>query len=426
MRYPSTVDRNIYLAYIRKEDVFKKCDQLLNSINLNWDFDYPKSLAEICLKTIADNWSSFPLFSEIIVCENRCLLADILDVESLPLAELCNHVRDDAFWKRMFIVKWPNLIKNINCEKLWIEIYIEKYLSESIESLKPSDYNVEVMKSLIELCSPFVKCLKIDHLEAAIESNEPANDHIPFDVILEHLSELKYLSITFDCKTINTQFYLGCTTITDNDIKKFVTGLAHTDLYEFEFHSSKLNAIMLTQIGRALDKSSSLTKISLGNCRFGDAGLLAFSRVLSHDSLPNIKHIMLTSHGAKLLANILRRRKIETIDLKLNPILAEGALHILALVNIVDLVSLNLSSCSFDRSIEEGLIYVLKQNKTLRNLNLSTNKLGDALGIKIFETLKNNFTLRKFDIRNTEINFATKCDIDTMILENREKNNKLS
>lgn len=69
MRYPNTVDRNIYLAYIRKENVMtlKKNQQqqkqqpkqpILDAINLNWDLNYPESLVELCIKTIAENWAS--------------------------------------------------------------------------------------------------------------------------------------------------------------------------------------------------------------------------------------------------------------------------------------------------------------------------------------------------------------------------------
>jgi hypothetical protein len=72
MRYPSAVDRNIYLAYIRKESASshgKKNEaqqqqqqdnqqQILDAINLNWDLNYPESLVELCIKVIAENWSS--------------------------------------------------------------------------------------------------------------------------------------------------------------------------------------------------------------------------------------------------------------------------------------------------------------------------------------------------------------------------------
>lgn len=58
MRYPNTIDKNIYLAYIRKENLFKDGEQILDAINLNWDLNFPESLVEICIKTIAQNWSS--------------------------------------------------------------------------------------------------------------------------------------------------------------------------------------------------------------------------------------------------------------------------------------------------------------------------------------------------------------------------------
>ena len=128
---------------------------------------------------------------------------------------------------------------------------MEKYFAESLENLSPIDYNVEKMKFLIELCNPFVKTLTINHLEAAPQSyNDSLSDHISFDVILESLSELKNLSITFDCRSIGTHFYLTCTNISDNDITKFARGLSHADLREFRFHSSKLEAPMLKQIGK--------------------------------------------------------------------------------------------------------------------------------------------------------------------------------
>lgn len=58
MRYPNTLDKNIYLSYIRKENLARNGEQILDAINLNWDLDYPETLVELCIKTIAENWSS--------------------------------------------------------------------------------------------------------------------------------------------------------------------------------------------------------------------------------------------------------------------------------------------------------------------------------------------------------------------------------
>lgn len=326
----------------------------------------------------------------------------------------------------MFKAKWPQKYDSFK-GKPWIEIYVEKYLAETLENMKPSEYNIEKVKSLIELCSPFVKCLKINQLEAALNSN----NHIPFDIVLEHLNELKSLSVAYNVRTIGTQFYLGCTTITNNDSVKFIQGLDHTVLEKFEFHSSKLDPKFLRQISRSLDKTTSLTTISLPNCRFGDEGLKAFIKSLRYDSLPNVKTIILSNNfispeGAKRLANILRYRRIETIDIKLNPILAEGVIHLLSIVNDIELKNLNLSSCSFDESIDDALLFVLKFNKSLVNLNMSINKLSENLGVRMIEALAHNSVLKSLDIRNNEISLKTKSKIDEIILENRDKKIKLS
>lgn len=370
-----------------------------------------------------------PLFRSVLVPENRSLLADVLDFENLQLSELSAHIKVDPLWKRMFEAKWPVISNSSN--RLWIELYMEKYLSEFLETLRPVDFTVEKVKNIVELCSPFVYDLTIDRLEVRVgHDHDTINDHIPFDIVLENLNQLKSLSITYDCRTIGTQFYLTCTNISDNDIKKFTRGLTQTDLKEFKFHSSKLEPPMLKQIGLALDKNTSLVTIEMQNCRFGDAGLLSFCSILTHDSLPHVRHLglsnnFISSEGAALLANILRRRKIETLDLKLNPILSDGANEILALVGIIELSSLNISSCSFDESIEEALLYVLRKNKKLRQLNISINKLGEELGVKIHKELANNKILREFDVRAAGISHKTKRLIDGLILENREKNNTI-
>lgn len=53
MKYPTTIDKNIYLAYIRKENLLQKSGQKLDTVNLNWDLNYPESLVELCIKAIA-------------------------------------------------------------------------------------------------------------------------------------------------------------------------------------------------------------------------------------------------------------------------------------------------------------------------------------------------------------------------------------
>ena len=58
MRYPNTIPRNIYKAYMRPENRIIEDDSILNPMDLNWDLSYPETLKDIALKTIAENWIS--------------------------------------------------------------------------------------------------------------------------------------------------------------------------------------------------------------------------------------------------------------------------------------------------------------------------------------------------------------------------------
>lgn len=82
------------------------------------------------------------------------------------------------------------------------------------------------------------------------------------------------------------------------------------------------------------------------------------------------------AEGVIRLARLLKRRKIKHIDLRLNPISNNGTAAILGIANYVDLENLILSSCSFDDSIGNILLYLIENNKTMNSINISNNKIG--------------------------------------------------
>lgn len=263
MKFPNTLDINTFKAYINPKTITSGNSKgKLNAIDLDWDLNEPNSLKILCIRAIVDNWSGElikfliqefqllnlifllavrPIFEEIEKSEDRNYFLDILSIE-LPIPELCAHITDDAFWKRAFLNKWKNYYPDVSGRKwiqvsksvyiefkitmqlnfVYFQVFLEKYLSETIENLKPCDYDAESLQQVVEFCSPHAKNLKLNNLQPSIKDN---NDHIPFDVILSNLLTLRTIDITFATKTIGTQFYLGCSSITENDIKLFSRGL---------------------------------------------------------------------------------------------------------------------------------------------------------------------------------------------------------
>lgn len=294
MKYPNTLDFNTYRAYFCSRHLSRDENRQVDAINLEWDTCNPEPLKTLCLNTIANNWLSIPFFRQIPLCEDRHFLLDLLDL-NFPLENLCARIRSDAFWKRAFVNRWRNYYP-VNVDgKPWIRVYLEQHVKNTLERMKPNDYEQESVQKLVDLCSLHVKELKLDQLQPSTNDN---TDHIPLDLVLSNLRELRKVDITYDVKNAGHNFYLGCGSITEKDIKFMTHGIERCyELTEFRLHSTKLEPMMMRRLATAMDKGCpNLTTIAFPHCRCGDVGVRAFFDALSPESLPNIKEVVLTNN----------------------------------------------------------------------------------------------------------------------------------
>uniref|UniRef100_A0A182J5W9 Uncharacterized protein n=1 Tax=Anopheles atroparvus TaxID=41427 RepID=A0A182J5W9_ANOAO len=417
MKYPNTLDLNTYRAYMCARHLNRDKSRQLDAINLDWDLNVPEPLKILCLKAIADSWMTVPYFRELPLCEDRQYLLDLLDLH-FPLENLCARVRSDAFWKRAFHHRWRNFVPIEVGSKPWIRIYLEQHLSETVEHLKPTDYDQEGIKKIVDLCSPFVRELRIERLQPSLSDN---SDHVPLDVILANLRRLQRISLTYDVKDVGHNFFLGCATITEMDVKLMTQGLERcAELTEFRLHSSKLEPTMMKRISAALNKGCpNLRTIAFPHCRCGDIGLRAFCEPITPKSFPNVREVVLTNNflspeSVQELTWRLRHRKIERLDLRLNPILTEGAIFVMTSVFHMPLQDLNLSCCSIDEQIEEYLLMLIRFNNTIKRFDISSNHLGPAMGERLLQRVYENKTLQQFDLRNTDISYDVRAIIDEL------------
>ncbi|XP_055677018.1 dynein regulatory complex subunit 5 [Lutzomyia longipalpis] len=428
MKYPNTVDKNALKAYIDLRVVRRQKDGL-NSLDLKWNFDSPESLKILCIEALAENWTANPVYSEVIFSVDRNYLLDILSL-NLSVADLSAKIQDDVFWERFFMSKWPHCYPQTK-NRPWIKVFMEKYLAEKLENMKSDEYEEESMVQLLELCAPHTENLVLNQLQPTMSPDPEHNDHvIPLNIVLSNLHELRKLDLTFDLKNVGTTFYLGCANISTNDIKSLTEGLAKCfELQDFRLHSSKLDAEMLKLLAVALDKGCpNLEVLSLPHCRFGDGGLLAFLEALGPDSLPNIRTLILTnnflsSNGILELSKVIKRRKIQKLDLRLNPIKSDGAFAIFGILRHMHVKELNLSCCSLDDEISFLFIKTLKECKFLEKLNLSVNRFSHEMGEKITEIMPQITNLLEFDLRNTDVSTISRMIIDDYVLKNRLKKN---
>lgn len=223
MKFPNTVSKNTYKAYIVTDGnplASQKGVHVLRSTDLEWDTHYPETLRTLCIKKIAKCWPEQPIFREITDIEDRNYLLDIIDVDT-PIKDLAAHIQEDVFWKRCFRNRWSNYYPPV-IQRPWINVFMEKYIAETIEQMAPSEYVEDDVLAVLEVCGPYLECLRINQLQPAMDEQ---NDHIPLNFVLSNMSQLREIDITYDLKSIGTQFFLGCSNISKNDIKWLASGL---------------------------------------------------------------------------------------------------------------------------------------------------------------------------------------------------------
>lgn len=120
MKFPSTVDINVYKAFIHSVNTRPEENQI-NAIDLHWESI--ELLKDLCIRVLAENWHNFPIFDSIEFPEDQRQLLDSLDVSTLKLNDLVTHIPDDdGFWYRCFIARWPNFVLTGIDGKKWIKV----------------------------------------------------------------------------------------------------------------------------------------------------------------------------------------------------------------------------------------------------------------------------------------------------------------
>ncbi|XP_055908312.1 dynein regulatory complex subunit 5 [Eupeodes corollae] len=422
---PCSLDINVYKAYFTSDSQNSKNSPASLKAKPSLETDSkilePKTLRLLALDKIVDNWIEMPIFNEITKQVDRNYVVDNLPM-NIPLKISSVHIKDDFFWRKCYQHRWKTLPIDVG-NRSWIDVYMEKHLQEYLENVNISDYDQESVQTILDISAGYIKRLEIDFLQPSMGE---INDHIPLDIILSNLPDLRSLRVTYCTKTIETNFYLGCSSFSRNDITTFALGLSNcSELQEFWLHSVKLAPYQLALISKSLDKGcQNLKKLAVTHCAMHDDGLQQFLDGCTAESFPNLNILDLTNNlispeGAFTLSQALKGRHLEQLILRLNPIESDGAAAILSVVQHLPLKDLDISGCSMTNTVTKILMQLIVQNATILNLDISNNILKESSGQKICKIIGFNKILRKLDLRNTGVTLDTKNKIMEVLKLNK-------
>lgn len=152
------------------------------------------------------------------------------------------------------------------------------------------------MQNVLDIVSPFVIDMVIDHLQPSIDIEH--YDHVPLDQVLSNLPNMKTLKLTYSTKTVKSNFFLNCNKMSRKDIISLSRGLKKCyELEELYLHSVPLEPFMLLYLAKSLDVGcTNLKKLTIAHCFIGDLGLYEFLNGCSTESLPRLNTLDLSNN----------------------------------------------------------------------------------------------------------------------------------
>nr|XP_033339127.1 dynein regulatory complex subunit 5 [Megalopta genalis] len=440
MKIPQVVPRNVFEVYKCSYETTRLSSELertLRSEDTLWDENRIPSLRRLALLAIAVTWKDNPILDELPTCEDRNELLELLPVD-LPLELAITKIEDEHYWERCSRDKWETneLAEHGNS---WRQRYCEGIFCEYLESLEPSFYETqrEECERTISLVGSYVHKIRIRSLRptrrVSADEGDPCHaeedivQHIPMAEILPQLANLTEVRINFGVIYMNDGFEWRDFQFSVEDCQGLGRGLQPcSKLNKFSISRSNLDQPRAAGLLQGLVENQNITEIDFSHCKLGDKGAFAVGEFLSAH---NTKVIQLVNNNigpkgmAGLIHGILKGTPVlEHLNLRLNPLLDKGAIHLCAYLLRTDrLEILNVSSCGVGPAGGAAFVEALSSGcdlKTLR-LDLSNNDLGQEVGEIFSDALRSIPFIVRLDARMCNFSAQSEYSIYESVLRNK-------
>lgn len=111
----------------------------------------------------------------------------------------------------------------------WKQSFLEVYLRDYLEKIKPEEYSAEKIKELADLCGDYVRKLEIREMQCS----ENSSNRIPLNAIVTGLKYLTELSLCFKQTYVGEDFRWNILKVSLEDVKLLAKGLKKCKLSSF-------------------------------------------------------------------------------------------------------------------------------------------------------------------------------------------------
>lgn len=408
-----------------------------------WTLSTVPMLAELQLKDIVKNFKKQPILNELPTEKQKKSVLESLPV-TLPLKVTANLIDDENYWKRVSRSRWPLITferKNQTWKQLFFENHFknicEFYLPQEDEDETKAKGGVERPKNtfdiiqLAKLTKDYIYQLDIDQLLPSA-TNDQNNDHLNFEKILPHLTNLQSLKLTYQVKNCGMNFEWRLFDFTENDCHTLSKGILalKNSLSSITLTRSSLKDNLCRTFCAYMLKHNNLTHLDLSRNEIGDRGARGIAKLMF--TLPGLKTVKLgdnriNNDGIKALGAALSKSSCQTeeLDLQINSFSDEAASFLIsALKSNTKLKKLNLASNQINELSIEQLCLVLTNNTNLESLDFSGNEFGVQVGRVLQEGLENNKSIKEINIKLTGTGAENEYTIQNIVANNKSESEK--
>ncbi|KAG7310536.1 hypothetical protein JYU34_003321 [Plutella xylostella] len=443
MKLPYVVSSNTREAYATSSLMKESLGEASRRVRAE-DFEWeeavtPPPLSYLAVVALSQMFERLnPLDS--ILQKDRDLLMDLYP-DSIPLKFSVPLIEDEHYWKRCLNSKFPTQ------KELGITFYKGRYLSmclqEHLENANPDVFVEDDALELITLVSPHIYELKLRQLRMVRQprpppltdevvdrcpwSVPPVHHHIPLELVLNKLHNLKELTLVFGVNNLEENYEPRLFELSIADCESLCIGLENLQHFRaLRINRSNLDCSKVKVILQRLVKKESIEELDFNHCKIGDHGMKALGGFISLHN--NIKVVRIANNrfgavGARGLAYALQMKPaapIELIDLSLNQLCLESACAMAAaLVRCREKPqALLLNACGLEGASADKIVGLLGLNRGLTRLDLAANDLSGAEET-LLDALDQNRRLLKMDLRSTGVSEETEQKVSELLDRNR-------
>uniref|UniRef100_A0A8C5FF52 T-complex-associated-testis-expressed 1 n=1 Tax=Gadus morhua TaxID=8049 RepID=A0A8C5FF52_GADMO len=394
-----------------------------------WSLALVPPLSILCLQNIVTNFEGM-LFKELLPAHKEYVLGRL--PPSLPLHVTANLISDPGYWRRCCVQRW-NPCDVSQYGHSWKRMFFEKHLENLLELFIPDVTPPQSILELVPLCRDYVLRLDVSQLLPPIK--EPGNpgresdvgpsmDHFDFGLLLDQLSRLEELRLVYRVRGCGMNFEWNLFEFTLRDCEALARALksCHT-LKVLRLCQSKVEDERCRILALHLLDHPSLLELDLSHNLIGDRGARAIAKLLSRSRLEGLDLYdnEVAGPGGRAIAHALSRSAtLRSLNLRLNRLGDEGGRAVgQALLTNRTLRRLHLGANEMGEASAAVLAQVLVQNDTLTSINLSCNSLGADGGKILEDAMSHNNAVTEFDVRLTEVGEGSEAFIGQRVRSNQ-------